>query len=182
MMEKILTRSIRAICVGGMALGMTTAMAQEASVVMQQVETVDGESLAVVAYSDPESEVGNGLNPPNRIATSPEAEDDDDIDVPMEVDNFPEGEVGNGTSPPNLNPMAQNTSVALQQVEAVDGERLVVVAYSDPETEVGNGTKPPNREANSETEARDDLDVPMEADNFPETEIGNGTSPPNVNP
>lgn len=181
MMAKLLARSIRAICVGGVALGMTTAMAQDTSDVLQHMGEVDGERLIVVGYSDPESEVGNGLNPPNREANS-ETEAGDDFDVPMEVDNFPETEVGNGTSPPNVNPMGQNTSVGLQQVEAVASEGLIVVAYNDPETEIGNGTFPPRREANSETEAEDDLDVPMEADNFPETEIGNGTFPPNVNP
>ncbi len=182
MMAKLLSRSIQALCAGGMAFGMTAAMAQDASVVLHYAEKADGERLAVIAYSDPESEVGNGLNPPNRVATDPETETGDDLDVPMEVDNFPESEVGNGTYPPNVNPMAQNTSVVLQHVEAVAGERLVVVSYSDPETEIGNGTFPPNREANSETETGDDVDVPMEADNFPETEVGNGTYPPGVNP
>ncbi len=38
MMETILSRSIRAICLGGMTLGMTAAIAQEASQPMQRVE------------------------------------------------------------------------------------------------------------------------------------------------
>ncbi len=181
MVAKLLAGSIRAICVGGMVLGMTTAMAQDAPVVMQHVGAVNGERLVVVTYSDPETEVGNGTKPPNRDANS-ETGVGDELDVPMEVDNFPESEVGNGTFPPNVNPMAQDPSVVLQHVGAVDGERLVVVAYGDPETEIGNGTYPPRREANSDTEVEDDPDMPMEVDNFPETEIGNGTFPPNVNP
>lgn len=181
MMAKLLARSIRAICAGGMALGMTTAMAQDASVVMQHVGVGDGERLVVVAYSDPEGEVGNGMEPPHREAHS-ETEAGDGLDVPMEADNFPESEVGNGTYPPNVNPMAQDTSAMLQHVEAVDGKRLAVVAYGDPETEVGNGMNPPHREANSDTEIKDDPDAPMEVDNFPETEVGNGTFPPDVNP
>lgn len=181
MMAKLLARSIRAICVGGMALGMTTAVAQDALVVMQHAGVVDGERLVVVAYSDPETEIGNGTKPPNREANS-ETEARDDLDVPMEVDNFPEGEVGNGTNPPNVNPMAQDASAVLQHVWAVDGEHVVVVAYGDPEAEVGNGTYPPGRAANSENEVEDNLDVSMEVDNFPESEIGNGTFPPDVNP
>ncbi len=181
MMAKLLARSIGAICVGGMALGMTTAMAQDASAVMPHAGVVDGERLVVVAYSDPETEVGNGTKPPNREANS-ETEARDDLDVPMEVDNFPEGEVGNGTFPPDANPMAQDASAVLQHVGAMDGEHLVVVAYSDPESEVGNGMNPPNREANSEIEVEDDFDAPIEVDNFPESEVGNGTFPPNVNP
>jgi len=181
MVTKLLARSIQAICVGGMALGMTTAMAQDASLVLQHAGAVDGEHLIVVVYSDPEGEVGNGTYPPKREA-NPETEAGDDLDVPMEVDNFPEGEIGNGTYPPNVNPMAQDASAVLQHVWAVDGEHLVVVAYGDPETEIGNGTYPPRREANSDTEVEDDPDTPMEVDNFPETEVGNGTFPPNVNP
>lgn len=180
MMAKLWARSIRAICVGGMALGMTTAVAQDASV-MQHVKGVDGERLVVVAYSDPEGEVGNGMNPPDLNANS-KTEAGDDLNVPMEVDNFPEGEIGNGTYPPNVNPMAQDASTVLQHVGVVDSEHLVVVAYSDPESEVGNGTDPPRREANFEIEVEDDLDAPIEVDNFPETEIGNGTFPPSVNP
>ncbi len=38
MMETLLSRSIRAICLGGMTLGMTTAIAQEASAPLQRVE------------------------------------------------------------------------------------------------------------------------------------------------
>ncbi len=38
MMEKILSRSVRAICLGGMTLGMTAAIAQEASAPLQRVE------------------------------------------------------------------------------------------------------------------------------------------------
>ncbi|UVW29676.1 TonB-dependent receptor domain-containing protein [Massilia sp. H6] len=38
MMETLLSRSIRAICLGGMTLGMTAAIAQEASAPMQRVE------------------------------------------------------------------------------------------------------------------------------------------------
>jgi len=177
MIAKLLARSIRAICVGGVALGMTTAMAQGTSDVLQHVEAMTGERLIVVVYSDPETEIGNGTYPPRREANS-ENEAGDDPDVPIEADNFPEGEVGNGTYPPNLNPMGQDTSVGLQQVEAVDSEGLIVVAYSDPEGEVGNGTYPPNREANSETEAGDEFDMPIEINNFPEPEITNGMDPP----
>ena len=104
MMAKLLARSIRAICVGGMVLGMTAAVAQDASVGMQHAGAVDGERLVVAAYSDPETEVGNGMDPPIRIGTSPETEEGDNVDVPMEVDNFPETEVGNGTYPPGVNP------------------------------------------------------------------------------
>lgn len=39
--------------------------------------------------------------------------------------------------------MAQDTSGSLQHAMAVNGEHLVVVAYSDPEGEVTNGTDPP---------------------------------------
>jgi len=176
MMEEILTHSIRAICVGGMVLGMTTAMAQDTSLLLQPVEGVNGERLVVFAYSDPETEIGNGTFPPKREANS-ETEAGDDLDAPMDVDNFPEDEVGNGTFPPNVNPMAQEASVVLQHVGAVGGEDLVVIAYADPETEIGNGTFPPNREANSEIEVEDAPYAPMEVDNFPETEIGNGTFP-----
>lgn len=177
MMAKLLARSIRAICVGGTALGMTVAMAQDVSVAVQHAGAVDGERLVVVAYSDPETEVGNGTEPPRREANS-KTEAGDDLDVPMEVDNFPEGEVGNGTFPPDVNPMAQDASAVLQHVWAVNGEHLVVVAYGDPETEIGNGTNPPRREATSDTKVEDDPDTPMEVDNFPETEVGNGTFPP----
>lgn len=38
MMEKILSRSIRAICLGGLAAGMHAAYAQEAAQSMQRVE------------------------------------------------------------------------------------------------------------------------------------------------
>lgn len=104
MMAKFLVRSIRAICVGAMALGTTTAMAQDASIVMQHVWAVNGEHLVVVAYSDPESEVGNGMDPPLRVAPGSEIEAGDDTDIPTEADNFPEAEVGNGTYPPDVNP------------------------------------------------------------------------------
>jgi|GEM_PF-1256870 len=181
MKAKLLARSIQAICAGGLVFGMTTAMAQDASVVLQHVEAVNGEQLTVVAYSDPEGEVGNGTYPPKREANS-NTDADDEFETPMEVDNYPETEIGNGTSPPDVNPMAQETSVVLRHVEAVAGERLVVVSYSDPETEVGNGTYPPRREANSGAETGDDADESMEADNFPESEIGNGTFPPDLNP
>jgi len=103
MMAKLLARSIRAICVGGMTLGMTTAMAQDASVAVQHAGGVDSERLVVVAYSDPETEIGNGTFPPNREANS-EIEVENDPDVPMDADNFPETEVGNGTYPPGVNP------------------------------------------------------------------------------
>lgn len=164
MMAKLLARSIRAICVGGIALGMTTAVAQDALVGMQHAGAMDGERLVVVAYSDPETEVGNGTKPPNREANS-ETAIENDLDVPMEVDNFPESEVGKGTFPPNVNPMVQDASAMLQHLGIVDGQRLVVAAYSDPETEVGNGTNPPRREANSEIETEDDPDAPLEVDN-----------------
>jgi len=177
MMAKLWSRSIRAICVGGMVLGMTTAMAQDTSVVLQHVDSAGDERLIVVAYNDPEGEISNGTNPPRREANSG-TETRDDFDVPMDVDNYPETEVGNGTSPQNVNPMGQETSVGLQQVEAAASEGLIVIAYSDPEGEVGNGTYPPNREANSETEAGDDFDLPIEINNFPESEITNGMDPP----
>ncbi len=172
MIEKILTRSIRAICVGAMALGMTTAMAQDTSLVLQHAGAVDGERLVVVAYSDPEGEVGNGTFPPRREANS-EAEIEDGLHVPMEIDNFPESEVGNGTEPPNVIP---------QYVKAGIGSHITVVAYSDPESEVNNGTKPRRIANDPENEVDEDTDVPMEVDNFPETEVGNGTNPPYVNP
>jgi iron complex outermembrane receptor protein len=38
MMEKILSRSIRVICLGGVTLGMTAAYAQEATQPLQRVE------------------------------------------------------------------------------------------------------------------------------------------------
>lgn len=98
MMAKLLARSIRVICVGGMVLGMTTAVAQDAAVVVQHAGVVEGERLVLVAYSDPETEVGNGTKPPNREANS-ETEAGDDLEVPTEVDSFSEGEVGNGTNP-----------------------------------------------------------------------------------
>jgi len=172
MMEEILTHSIRAICVGGMVLGMTTAMAQDTSLVLQYAGAVDGERLVVVAYSAPEGEVGNGTYPPRREAIS-EAEIEDGLHVPTEIDNFPESEVGNGKEPPYVNP---------QYAKAATGRHITIVAYSDPESEVNNGTKP-GRVANApENEVGEDTDVPMEVDNFPETEVGNGTNPPYVNP
>jgi len=180
MMAKLLSRSVLAACVGGMTLGilgMTTAMAQDTSAISQHAGALDSQHLIMVAYSDPETEVGNGTHPPRREANS-DAAVDNDLNVPMEVDNFPESEIGNGTFPPDVNPMGQDTSLALQQVEAVASERLIVVAYSDPETEVGNGSDPPKREANSETEAGDDFDLPIEINNFPESEITNGIDPP----
>lgn len=104
MMEKLLARSIRALCVGGMALGMTAAMAQDTWDCLQHAMAVDGEHLVVAAYSDPETEIGNGTFPPTRVAGETETEANDDTDMPMEADNFPEGEVGNGTYPPRVNP------------------------------------------------------------------------------
>lgn len=100
MMAKLLARSIWAICVGGMALGMTTAMAQDASVVMQHVGAVNGEHLVVVAYSDPETEVGNGTNPPDPNFIDLEIEADWEVDPSMNISNFPESEITNGMDPP----------------------------------------------------------------------------------
>ena len=172
-MEKILTHSIRAICVSGMAWGMTTAMAQDASLLLQPVEPVNGERLVVVAYSDPESEVGNGTNPPRR-ETNSETEAGNDLDMPMEVDNFPKGEVGNGTFPPNVNPMMQQASVLLQHVETVDGERLIVFSHRDPETEVGNGTNPPDPNfIDPDPESSSDFAPRMDTQDIAESEIGN---------
>lgn len=172
MMKKILAHSIRAICVGGMAWGMTTAMAQDASLLLQPVEPVNGERLVAVAYSDPEAEIGNGTFPPKREANS-ETDAGDDLDVPMEVDNFPGSEVGNGTEPPNVIPQYVKTGI---------GSHITVVTYTDPESEVNNGTKPRRIANDPENEVDEDTDVPMEVDNFPETEVGNGTNPPYVNP
>ncbi len=182
MMAKFLVRSIRAICMGSMAFGMTMAMAmamaQDASVAVQHAGAVDGERLVVVAYSDPETEVGNGTEPPYREA-NPKTEAGDDLDAPMEIDNFPEGEVGNGTNPPHVNPMAQGPSAVLQHVDAMYDERLIVVAYSDPEGEVGNGIDPPMEINNfPETEVGNGIDPPIEINNFPEGEVTNGTDPP----
>jgi hypothetical protein len=168
MMAKLLARSIRAVCVGGIALGMTTAMAQDASVVMQHVGTVDGERLVVVAYSDPEGEVGNGTSPPNRESNS-EIEVKDALDVPMEVDNFPEGEIGNGTYPPNVNPMAQDVSDAAE----------IVIVYNDPEGEISNGSDPPAPNfIDPETDVASETERSIEIYNFPESEVGNGIDPP----
>lgn len=181
-MAKLLVRSVQAICVGGLALGMSAAMAQETTVVQQHVG-IDRERLVVANYSDPETEIGNGTYPPRREANS-ETEADTNVDVPMEADNYPETEIGNGTFLPKVNPMAQDKSVVPQQVEAVDGEHLIVVAYSDsdPESEVNNGTKPGRVANDPESEIGNDIDGSMETDNFPETEVGNGTYPPGVNP
>lgn len=104
MIEKIFTRSIRAICVVGMALSMTMAMAmamaQDASVVLQHTTAADGEHLIVVSYSDPETEVGNGTNPPDPNLIDPETDVASETDRSIEVYNFPESEVGNGIDPP----------------------------------------------------------------------------------
>lgn len=92
MMAKLLSRSIQVICVGGLAFGMTTAMAmaQDTSAVLQHVQALDSEHLIVVAYSDPETEVGNGTNPPDPYRWN--GESSDDVDSPTEKDNFPETE------------------------------------------------------------------------------------------
>lgn len=103
MVAKLVTRLAGAICVGGLALGMSAAVAQETTVAMQYVKAGDGERSDVITYSDPETEVGNGTNPPYRVATGSEAETDDDVDSPLETDNFPETEVGNAPTP-DLNP------------------------------------------------------------------------------
>lgn len=103
MMAKILSRAIRAVCLGGMVLGMGAAVAEETSVTLQHLETAEERHLTVVAYSDPESEVNNGTKQ-KRIASDIETDVGDDIDVPMEANNLPETEVGNGTFPPDLNP------------------------------------------------------------------------------
>lgn len=100
MVAKLLPRLIRAICLGGMALGMTTAMTQDALVVPQHVGAVDGERLVVVAYSDPEGEVGNGTNPPDPNVIDPEIEVDWEVNPSMNISNFPEAEISNGMDPP----------------------------------------------------------------------------------
>ncbi|WP_313171622.1 hypothetical protein [Massilia oculi] len=167
MMRKILACSIRAICAGGMALGMTMAMAQDASITLQHVNAVDGERLVLVAYSDPEGEISNGTNP-NRAVTHPEVGVGSDVDEPMETDNFSESEVGNGIDPPMYAEMAY-------------GERSteMVIAYSDPEGEVGNGTDPPDPNfIDPEIEVDWEVDPSTNISNFPESEISNGIDPP----
>ena len=57
-------------------------MAQGTSAVLQHVDAMHDDRLIVVAYSNPEGEVGNGIDPP------------------MEINNFPESEVTNGMDPP----------------------------------------------------------------------------------
>jgi hypothetical protein len=104
MMAKILSRAIRAVCLGGMVLGTSAAVAEETSATLQYVEMAEGERFNVVAYSDPESEVSNGMKPARHVANDLETDVGDDSDVPMEVANFPEGEVGSGTEPPRSNP------------------------------------------------------------------------------
>lgn len=96
-------RAVRALCLSGIALGMTAAFAEETAVTLQHVKGVNWTSR-VVAYSDPETEVGNGMNPPHRITTNAETEVDNDPESAVESYNLPESEVGNGTYPPNVNP------------------------------------------------------------------------------
>ena len=100
MVEKILSRVLGAVGLGAVVFGMPSAMAEETSVTLLQGTAASGESLIVVHYSDPEGEVGNGTYPPKRVANGNDTEFDEDIDVPMEINNFPEGEITNGMNPP----------------------------------------------------------------------------------
>lgn len=102
MVSALLSRAIRTIYLSGIALGMTAAVAQEATVTLEQVGDGVRWTENVVAYSDPEGEVGNGTDPPNLIEPQPDV--DNDADTAMESYNFPETEIGNGTFPPTVNP------------------------------------------------------------------------------
>jgi hypothetical protein len=100
MMSTLLSRAIRMVFLGIAALGMTAAMAQESSVTLQHVEALDRELLSIVAYSDPEGEVSNGMDPPIEINNFPETEVGNGMDPPIEINNFPESEITNGMDPP----------------------------------------------------------------------------------
>lgn len=103
MVAALFSRGVRALCLSGIALSMTAAVAQETIVTLQHVNGVNWPE-SVAACSDPETEVGNGTSPPRGIGTNAETEVDNDPEASMESYNFPEGEVGNGTEPPNINP------------------------------------------------------------------------------
>jgi len=102
MVAALLSRAIRALCLSGIVLGMTAALAHEATTLMH----IDGGywTESVVANSDPEGELNNGSDPPLRIGIGQETDAGDNTDSTMESYNFPETEIGNGTSPPNVNP------------------------------------------------------------------------------
>jgi hypothetical protein len=75
--------------------------------------------------------------------------------------------------------MAQDASVVMHHAGAVDGEHVVVVAYSDPAGEVGNGIDPPMEINNfPEADVVNGMDPSMEINNFPEGEVTNGMDPP----
>lgn len=103
MVAALFARAVRALCLSGIALGMTAAVAEETAVTLEHLNGVDW-TESVVAYSDPETEVGNGMNPPRRIDANAETEVDNDSEASIESYNFPETEVGNGMEPPNINP------------------------------------------------------------------------------
>ncbi len=99
-MSTFFSRAIRMVFLGIAALGMTAAMAQESSVTLRHVEGLDRELLSTVAYSDPEGEVSNGIDPPIEINNLPETEVDNGMPPPIEINNFPESEISNGIDPP----------------------------------------------------------------------------------
>ena len=76
-------------------------MAQDISFVLQHSGAADGEQQLMVAYSDPESEVSNGLKP-KRVTDNIETEADDYLDKSMEADNYPETQADNGSYPPDV--------------------------------------------------------------------------------
>lgn len=96
MVKSYLARSIHALLLGSMAVGMTPAHADEiesshATVHIQQT-----------ASADPETEIGNGLTPPRRIQHEADNDDDDDASLtepPVETDRPPESEVTEGWAP-----------------------------------------------------------------------------------
>lgn len=103
MVAPLLSRAIRALCLSGITFGMTAAVAQETAATLQHLEGSNW-TESVAAYSDPETEVGNGSDPPNRIEANRQIEVDKDAEPTMESYNFPETEIGNGTFPPKVNP------------------------------------------------------------------------------
>jgi len=104
MTSVFLSRAICALCLSGMALGMSAVGAQETSAISLHVGDGGRWIENIVANSDPESEVNNGMKPKNHIDGNSESEVDNEPDSEMENYNYPETEVGNGTSPPRVNP------------------------------------------------------------------------------
>lgn len=98
----LLSHTIRTVCLSSLAFGMTAAVAQDIAVT--HVEDNGRWTENVVAYNDPETEIGNGTFPPTRNFDNSETEGGDDSESAMESYNLPESEVGNGTYPPNVNP------------------------------------------------------------------------------